>query len=155
MRVFLITLFFLLIHTTVSQACYTNVEAEAEQGLRIHSELMVIGLTCIKMPEGVTTYNKYKEFTDNNADLINKYEQALKDYYEMEGYDNPEEEINNLRTRLANKISQYAVEMSVLSFCEMFVPRLDEAENMSSYQLSRWAKYAIKNTSTTEPMCNY
>ena len=33
--------------------CYTAREVEAEQAIRIHSELMVIGLTCIKMPGGM------------------------------------------------------------------------------------------------------
>ena len=32
-------------------ACYSRKEAEAEQGIRIHSELMVIGLNCAHMAD--------------------------------------------------------------------------------------------------------
>ena len=35
-----------------AEACYSKAEYEAEQGIKIHSELMVIGLTCQNTPEG-------------------------------------------------------------------------------------------------------
>ena len=43
--------------------CYTQEEAEAEQGIRIHSELMVIALNCQHMtPKGWKNfYQQYQE----------------------------------------------------------------------------------------------
>jgi len=147
-------LFALIIGTSATaNACYSEAEAEAEQGLRIHSELMVIGLNCVKMQGGDDTYNKYKTFTSNNADLISKYENAMIDYYTAEGYPNPEEALHSLRTTMANNISEYAVEMSVLSFCDMFSERLNVLEDIDSEQFSEWAKLAVKDNPSGEPKC--
>ena len=47
MRLFaLVSLFFIFSSQSVFASCYSSKEAEAEQGIRIHSELMVIGLNC-------------------------------------------------------------------------------------------------------------
>ena len=155
MRKILVLLLFLVIHTNVSQACYTDVEAEAEQALRIHSELMVIGLTCLKQPSGVDTYNKYKTFTSKNEKLISDYEAVLFDYFEEQGSDNPERDINDLRSYLANDISNYSVTMGMQTFCDMFSDRLDKVQNMTTYQLKRWAKQAVNENPSTEPKCAF
>jgi len=155
MRFFVFLLLSMLIHTTVSYACYTNVEAEAEQGLRIHSEFLVIGLTCMKMPDGEATYNKYEEFTSKNAAVISEYEDVLVEYFRNSGSDNPEADVHNLRSFIANDISNYAVTMGMQSFCDMFSSRLNKVQNISPYQFKRWAKQAVAENPSTEPKCAY
>ena len=48
---YLIACFSLLLLSAPAMAanCYSAAEAEAEQGIRVHSELMVIGLNCQHM----------------------------------------------------------------------------------------------------------
>jgi hypothetical protein len=147
--------FFLSIAVISSaEACYSAREFEAEQGLRIHSELMVIGLTCMKMPEGRALYRKYQEFTANNAPLIAGYEADLLHYYSQDGVAGPEQKVHTLRTHLANEISRRAVSMSMLSFCQQFSPRIDQALAMDQQKFRRWAQHAWPNQPPSEPVCD-
>src|ERR1700722_14652871 len=109
-----VILTFILSGSAGAQACYSAREFEAEQGIRIHSELMVIGLTCIKTPEGQQLYDKYQQFTEKNADLLSGYETDLINYYSKEGAANPENKLNTLRTDMANEISRRAISMSTV-----------------------------------------
>jgi len=137
-----------------AQACYGAREFEAEQGIRIHSELMVIGLTCIKMPEGQELYQKYQTFTEKNSDLIGGYETDLMNYYSKEGVKNPEKKLNSLRTDMANEISRRAISMSTLSFCEKYSSHLDQALAMDQQTVRRWAQHAWPEQPTSEPVCS-
>ncbi len=153
MKVFIALILMMVIHTNVTYACYSKAEAEAEQGLRIHSELLVIGLTCVKMHGGFSSYNKYERFTVNNADKIADYEAVLIEYFKSEGSETPVADLHNLRSFLANDISKHAVKMGVQTFCDMFSSRLDEVIRMSSGQYTRWAKFALTKNPSTEPRC--
>ena len=137
-----------------AEACYSATEFEAEQGVRIHSELMVIGLTCLKMPEGRELYRKYQAFTDNNFSLIAGYETDIISYYSKEGADEPEQKFHTLRTNLANEISRRAIAMSTLGFCQQFSPRLDTALAMDEQKFRRWAQHAWPNQPPSEPVCD-
>jgi hypothetical protein len=136
-----------------AEACYSAREFEAEQGLRIHSELMVIGLTCIKMPEGDGLYRKYQSFTAKHAVLLSAYESDLLAYYKRQGEAAPDRKLHTLRTNLANEISQHAVSMSTLSFCRKFSSHLDAALGMDQAKLRRWALNARSGQPTAEPAC--
>lgn len=135
-------------------ACYGPAEYEAEQGLRIHSELMVIGLTCQKMPGGSTLYSKYQNFTHKNQNLIAGYEDRLISFYRQEGDSQPEGELNTLRTVLANQISKHAVQMSMTSFCRNFSGRIDKALGMNQETLRKWARQEWPNTQVSRPRCS-
>ena len=80
MKILLIALS-LIIGTTSAQAksCYSPSEAEAENAIRIHSELMVIGLNCQHMtPRGWQNfYSQYRQFTSRHQDLFSNYEKTL------------------------------------------------------------------------------
>src|ERR1700722_10658705 len=93
-RAFVFVFLLSIVAANSAQACYSAREVEAEQGIRIHSELMVIGLTCIKMPEGQDLYNKYQRFTQKNADLIAGYQSYLINHYSAEVIANPEKKHN-------------------------------------------------------------
>lgn len=134
-----------------SRMCYNMAEFEAEQGLRIHSELMVIGLTCAKMPYGGNLYSKYQTFTAKNQNLISMYESALIEHFRKEG-GNAEAQFHTLRTGLANHISQLAIG-NVVGFCNAFSPRIDAALAMDQGKLRMWAQQVWRDAPTSRPVC--
>lgn len=155
MRLFASLLFCMLAATPVwAGGCYTMQEVEAEQGLRIHSELMVIGLTCARMPGGTRLYADYQKFTAENSDLIAAYEAILISFYKNEGAVSPEKSLHDLRTQLANKVSQDAVFMSVSSFCSRYAPRIGQARGMSYKKLRLWARHVWPDQSLSRPFCS-
>ena len=136
-----------------AKACYKAKEYEAEQGLRIHSELMVISLTCEKMNEWAGIYNNYKRFTLKNESLINGYEVKMMDYFERTGAQNPEKKLHALRTKLGNKISQMAISMSTKSFCKAYGQRVEDALKMDQVTVQRWAQQVWPNNPSSQPLC--
>jgi hypothetical protein len=144
--------FILALPGVASAACYSAAEFEAEQGLRIHSELMVIGLTCAKMPGGTALYGKYQSFTHKNQTLISSYENTLISHLRKSGSSNPEKDFHTLRTGLANHISQLAIG-NVVGFCNAFTPRLDTALGMDQQKLRRWAQQVWRDAPTSRPLC--
>jgi hypothetical protein len=135
--------------------CYTATEAEAEQGIRIHSELMVIGLNCQHRtpPDQKNYYTQYKEFTAKNGDLFAAYERALVGYYTRAGEQNPEGALNQLRTQFANKISGDVAKMRPDLFCEYYAPRVPKAAAMGTADIRKWANTFFRSHPLTQPIC--
>lgn len=136
------------------RTCYTAQEAEAEQGIRIHSELMVIALNCQHMtPRGWKNfYHQYQEITARNANLIGGYENVLINYFALAGKSNPERAFHDLRTDFANKVSTDAAKMRPDIFCANFAPRLPKVDKMSSAEFQSWASSASR-TGASRPLC--
>ena len=136
-------------------SCYSSGEAEAEQGLRIHSELMVIGLNCQAMPlfADKNLYGEYRAFTATHEDLFAAYEAMLLEYFTRNGAASPKAELNNLRTSLANKISQDAAGMRPDVFCVKFAPRIGRAAGMSREGLREWAGTFYPSHPVSRPLC--
>lgn len=154
LRMFFLAFAFCFVFALPAEAgCFGPGEYEAEQGLRIHSELMVIGLTCQKMPGGAALYGKYQRFTQKNQYLISGYEDRLIGFYRNEGKSNPDGELHTLRTRLANEISRHAVRMSMVSFCQSFSSRIDKALGMDEKTLRKWAQQEWSSTRSSRPRC--
>ncbi len=137
-----------------NRKCYTAQEAEAEQGIKIHSELMVIALNCQHMtPRGWKNfYNQYQEITRNNANLIGGYENILINYFALAGRSNPERAFNDMRTDLANKVSVDAARMRPDVFCSNFAARVPKVARMGSSEIQRWAASASKS-GASRPFC--
>lgn len=154
--IFIISALIVFFNATPSQAaCYNSAEAEAEQGIRIHSELMVIGLNCMHLPQlsgGQNVYLKYKQMTQNYGDLFAGYEQTLMSHFKKEGK-NAEREMNLMRTQFANKISNDAAGMRPDVFCLNHVPRIQQATAMSRQQFRKWAATPYASHPVSRPMC--
>ena len=137
----------------MKEKCYKIPQFEAEQGLRIHSELLVISLTCQKTPGYADLYSKYQRFTDKNKLLLSDYENRLINFFKSSGSINPSKQLHTLRTNLANEISQHAINMSVTSFCNYFGKRVDKALNMNKKTLQRWARQIWEEQNTSHKLC--
>lgn len=136
-------------------ACYTQDEAVAEQGIRIHSELMVIGLNCQHMtPRGQKNlYEAYRDFTSKNSDIFAGYESKLIGYYQRIGTGNPEGQLNVLRTQMANKISLDAARTRPDVFCSHYMPRIQKASTMSRAEIQKWASTFYPGHPVSHPVC--
>ena len=138
-----------------AESCYSMAEAEAEQGIRIHSELMVIGLNCQHMtpPGQKNYYAQYREFTTNHQGLIQGYENRLLNYFKRSGVSNPEKALNDLRTSFANKISENAAKMRPDVFCSRYMERIGKAGKMDKAQVVKWATTFYDSHPVSNPIC--
>lgn len=144
------------VRLSVAPSCYTKQEAEAEQGIRIHSELMIIGLNCQHMtpPGRKNFYAQYRDFTTRNSGIISGYENTLINYYERAGRGNPVGALNDMRTAFANEISHDAAQMRPDIFCAKYVQRLDAASKMSGSQVRKWAGTFYPTHPLSRPICH-
>ncbi len=147
---------FMFSGASIAADCYSAVEAEAEQGIRIHSELMVIGLNCAHMADanGNNLYMEHRKFTSNHENLFAKYESILMDYMRKHGDKNPEKSLNTLRTEFANKISVDAAEMRPDIFCNTFSKRIERAAKMNKETLRKWASMKFPNHPVSQEICS-
>ncbi|MCB1782958.1 MAG: hypothetical protein KDI13_03095 [Alphaproteobacteria bacterium] len=138
-----------------AMGCYSPREAEAEQGIRIHSELMVIGLNCsfMKDSKGNNLYAEHRKFTAKYADLFAAYEKILMSYMARNGDKNPESSLNTLRTSFANKISTDAAHMRPDIFCRQYAPRIEQVVKMDKMQLRKWAATPFPGHPVSKPYC--
>lgn len=135
--------------------CYTQAEAEAEQGIRIHSELMVIGLNCNHMGQrhGQPLYTMYQQFTAKHGALFAKYEELLLANFRKNGEAKPEARLHTLRTNFANKISNDAAGMRPDIFCSRYAPRILKASEMSESDVRKWAATIYPSHPVSHPVC--
>lgn len=152
--------FFIVLTTALATpvfagGCYTMQEAEAEQGIRIHSELMVIGLNCqaMRFSDGTNLFVEYQKFTSAHAPLFAQYEETLMSYYRRNGSPNPEAAINTLRTNFANKISLDSVNMKPDIFCNRYAGRIIKVQGMDNATIRRWAATIYPSHPVSRPIC--
>ncbi len=136
--------------------CYSTAEAEADQGIRIHSELMVIGLNCQHMGAryNQTLYMDYRDFTARHAELFATYERLLLAFYNRAGEANPEARLNDLRTQYANKISKDAASMRPDIFCSRYAQRITKASAMERRDVRKWAATFFASHPVSYPLCD-
>ncbi len=140
------------------EACYSMAEAEAEQGIRIHSELMVIGLNCQHLwpnKNGQSLFQQYRTFTSDHANIFTNYDSSILRFYMNQGYSNSQAEskLNNIRTGVANKISNDAAKMRPDLFCKAYAPRIEKASVMSDAKIRKWAQTFFESHPLTYPLC--
>ncbi len=155
MKFFILFFMLLLPGISYAESCYTPLEAEAEQGIRIHSELMVIGLNCAHMADanGNNLYLEHKKFTSKHEELFLTYEKILMDYMRRNNVKNPEKALHKLRTEFANKISNDAAQMRPDIFCNKFAGRIEKVAKMSDVALRKWASTPFPNHPVSKPLC--
>lgn len=133
--------------------CYSTQEAEAEQLLRLHSELMLIALTCRQSNSGRDLIKAYTQFTSRNVAKLHEAEAVMSRYYEKTAKGQGISRLDKLRTRLANECGQEMARESAPSYCAV---RRDRAESLydSSYpdiQLAAARLYARQRPGA--PLC--
>lgn len=146
----------LFVSSAYAKSCYTMEQAEAEQGIKIKSELMVIGLNCMhkNKPGEANLYNQYHNFSRKHDALFSEYEETIRNYYIRAGVPNPEDRLKTLRTSFANKISGDAASMRPDVFCWHYADRIRKAGQMDDLQVKKWAATIFEGHPVSQPICN-
>jgi hypothetical protein len=97
--------------------CYSPAEVEAEQVIRLHSELMVITVTCHYSSQGQDLVRAYTDFTRVNIRQLHDAEQTMAAYYKKAYGGNGVDRLDRLRTLLANEYGQEIASSSAPAFC--------------------------------------
>ncbi|ACI98268.1 hypothetical protein [Rhodospirillum centenum] len=136
--------------------CYTQAEFEAEQAIRLHTELMVVGLTCGEMSQagGPSLFAQYKQFTLQHRNDIVSWEKALIGHFKRSRGGNATREFDSFRTRLANETSQRAIALSNPVFCQAYVPAVVKALAMSRQDLMESLKADRPMRLAAVPRCD-
>lgn len=139
----------------VYATCYTPSEAAAEQGLRLHNELMVIALNCrhIQYGKDKVPYQKYQSFTNRQEEVLKDYESRMINFFKKQGHINPLKKFNSLRTDIANDLAGLVVEMRPDVFCYKYLKRLDQANSMSMQEFRQWSATYFPNSPPSKDFC--
>lgn len=129
-----IFVFLLISFPAHAASCYTQEGYEAEQGLRLHSDMEVVMLTCkydgFKQPLS----SHYKKFMGKYSRNIKGWEDVIARVFADTGRSRAEV-IDNFRTYLANRRSHEAASIGIRNFCVKYANLLITIGNYSPQQL--------------------
>ena len=103
-----------------AHACYTTAELEAEEYLRLHSELMVATVTCKTDDQGNNLVPAYTGFTKINIAALHAAEMTMQQYYKVNYGGNGQARLDDLRTKLGNEYGQEMADTSAQKFCDKY-----------------------------------
>ena len=134
-------------------SCYTQKQFRAEQALRFHTKLMIVGMLCQGSFQA-DTYTDYKSFTTRNQTVIRDQENKLINYFTNTKQPNPERALHGMRTDLANYISQQATQ-SIAEFCKSNKDLWQQSLAMQSNDFKSWIEklHWTKKTETLQKPC--
>jgi hypothetical protein len=138
---------------SAAPACYSAEQAQAEQLLRLHSELMVIAVTCRTGSDNGNLGTEYGDFTQRHLSALHEAEQTMMGYYKASVKGNATDRLDRLRTILANEFGQKAADMSSASFCASYRDKIAKLENVSGGELQDEVQRMTISERTYAPTC--
>lgn len=118
--------------TQTQLACYNPAEVEAEQGLRLHSQMLAASLACGQAAnDGGALYRQYHAFTKSQSTLLRGWERTMIGHFRRQGTADPTAGFDALRTGLANEASQRISVVTVPIYCAAHLGDLRQAFTLS------------------------
>lgn len=118
------------------QACYSRSEHAAEQLMRMHTEMMVVGLTCKSVVPEKNPFGLYQDFSVKNRALLSSSEATLIGHYKRTSSGNATRNFDMYRTELANEVSRRAATIGIPQYCQTFVDRSKAAKDLDAADLA-------------------
>lgn len=137
----------------LAAACYSPDEIAAEQTLRLHSELMVITVTCHYSSTGQDLVGAYTGFTRKNITRLHDAEQTMIRHYEKTSGKGAVSRLDRLRTLLANEYGQQIANVSAPAFCANERDKVIAMYNGGDDQLTGAVSSLTVGARTYEPAC--
>ncbi|CAK0746669.1 exported hypothetical protein [Azospirillaceae bacterium] len=135
-----------------SGPCYTQAEYEAEQGLRLDTELMVAGLQCNDAYADRKTFQKYGDFNKRHSTLVRTWEQAMIGFFQRTG-GNATKRFDTYRTELANAASRRGATMTASIYCHTTIDDVTGIDAASADDVRKLLVHPRLLHISTRPIC--
>lgn len=133
-------------------SCYSAKEYEADRGLRLHSDLEVIMLTCRYATDGRPLEPLYSNFVKRYNVTIHNWESVIARTYAGTG-GSRDEVIDNFRTNLANQKGNEAARMGPKPFCAQWANFIPYIVSLTPQQLYTYIRQPDITRPTKRPAC--
>lgn len=110
-------------------ACYTRAQHAAEQLIRMHAEMMTVGLYCKEAYPNDKPYDVYQQFTVDKSSQLSAAQKT------MIGFFGSESRFNAYHTAMANEASRRVTAINPSVYCKEFIDRIKDAQALSSDQV--------------------
>lgn len=137
-----------------AEPCYTQTEMEAEHAIRLHSEMMVVGLKCHKHYAAEKPFHAYADFTKRNSAAIARFEQVLIGHMRKRGERNPTRAFDRMRTIIANDYARQSNMVPTRDYCEAKLGWLAEVGSMGQSAFRNHVVNVRANGLTMTPLCS-
>lgn len=135
------------------QSCYSPTEVQAEELLRLHSELMVITVTCHQSSNGENLVPAYTSFTRDNIDDLHQAEGIMKAYYKSRHGGDGTAQLDALRTKLGNEYGQMIADMSAPAYCDLYRDKVVALSRNIPGQIENEVQRMTADIRTLAPPC--
>jgi hypothetical protein len=138
--------------TAFANACYSPQEFDADRGLRLHTDMEVIALTCKYGSYSKPLMPIYAQFTHKNAKTLRGWEDVVARAHPEMGRSR-NEVIDNFRTALANQKGNEAARMTPRQFC---IHWANFVVDVASWPMPKILDYIHQQDSarpTRKPLC--
>lgn len=132
--------------------CYSEKEFEADRGLRLHTDLEVIMLTCRYSSRGQPLKDPYSQFVRQYQGPIRSWQSSIARAYAGMGR-GPDEVIDNFRTALANNKSHQAADMGPKNFCAQWADFVPYIASLKPQQVYGYLRQQDLARPTKRPLC--
>lgn len=136
-----------------AKGCYSAEEARAENILRLHSELMVITVTCKQASTGRDLGAAYGKFTQNHIGPIKGAEGLLIQHYQKTRSGKGISHLDTLRTKLANEIGQKMADISAPLYCAQTRDVVVQLADSPLKEVGDYAQATYAGIGQLEPLC--
>jgi len=136
-----------------AKQCYSAAELQAEQTLRLHSELMVIAVTCRSGSNGQDLVGAYAAFTHDNIEMLKDAEATLIRYYKTQYHDNGISHLDTLRTKLGNESGQESADDTAPLYCRQYRDRVVALYYDSPAQVQKEVSHLVQTAKSYGSLC--
>ncbi|HYD31260.1 MAG TPA: hypothetical protein VEB64_10460 [Azospirillaceae bacterium] len=134
-------------------ACYTKGEYEAEQAVRFHTEMMLVGLTCKDVMPEKNLFVKYREFTNRHRGNLMQWEKVLIEHFRRNYGGNATRQFDTFRTEMANQMSRRAASITSSQYCGLLGNGAVDAMDMSGDDFKMLAGEDVIMRMAGKPPC--
>ena len=100
-------------------ACMSEAEIAAEQALRLHTAMMVTGLTCHSFYREPALFDRYQEFTLAHEDRLGTAQDTIRRFLGRYGAGNRDRLLDTYQTAIANAESRLVADASAPTYCRL------------------------------------
>ncbi len=137
-----------------SNACVNEDLINAEQFVRLHTEMMVAGLTCAAAFHDQATFGAYQNFTAAHADRIRRVQTQVGNFLARNQRGNGARLFDTYRTEMANDESQVVIAMSPNEYCRAMRDQYYQVAQLNAQQLDTYLTDAVQRTRGGYRVCS-